>query len=302
MHQAEEYIKNAVGELSRGGYLQDFLRQEKDKAAIAPIAEQVRKFSETMLEPQQIKIIGFAVPIGSLALYGYVQEEYIKNAVGELSRGGYLQDFLRQEKDKAAIAPIAEQVRKFSETMLEPQQIKIIGFAVPIGSLALYGYVQEELSGLRQMLAVGDSESAALMPEKQRVQAEKRPTVFAALTAAEKEDMAQRFTTLSNGVSHLTEQLLAQHVADQLTQRIEAEAAAKAMQESGYLPLHLDETTMGRVVNTAALQLCIDRFNLLFQGIAEPVSQELIKTLLAKHLLPFWQEHGDGILFRMEEA
>ena len=140
------------------------------------------------------------------------------------------------------------------------------------------------------------------MPEKQRVQAEKRPTVFAALTAAEKEDMAQRFTALSNGVSHLTEQLLAQHVADQLTQRIEAEAAAKAMQESGYLPLHLDETTMGRVVNTAALQLCIDRFNLVFQGIAEPVSQELIKTLLAKHLLPFWQEHGDGILFRMEEA
>ena len=229
-------------------------------------------------------------------------EEYIKYAGGELSRGGYLQDFLLQQKVKAAIAPIAEQVRKFSETMLEPQQIKIIGFAVPIGSLALYGYVQEELSGLRQMLAVGDAESAALMPEKQRVQAEKRPTVFAALTAAEKEDMAQRFTALSNGVSHLTEQLLAQHVADQLTQRIEAEAAAKAMQESGYLPLHLDETTMGRVVNTAALQLCIDRFNLVFQGIAEPVSQELIKTLLAKHLLPYWQEHGDGILFSMEDA
>ena len=228
-------------------------------------------------------------------------EAYIEKAVKVLSVDAFLREFLRQEKDKTAIAPVAEQVKHFSETMLEPQQIKIVGFAVPLGSLAFYGYVREELDALRQML---EEENVVLSSFNSLADGRTRGTKAAdpvRLTLAEKEEMQRRFESLDEASSQLSARLLARHAADQLTGRVEAEAAAKAMQEQGYLPLHLDETTMGRVMNTLALQLCIDRFNLLFQGIAEPVSQELIKVLLEKHLLPFWKEYGDGILFRMKE-
>lgn len=209
-------------------------------------------------------------------------EVYARRAIEEIGKKEYLQEFLRKEKDKAAVAEIAEKLRAFSVDRLEPQQIRIRGFAVPIGSLALYQYLTEELKALQGMLAEGKAE-------------------FASLTPAEKNSMEERFHTVFQGAEAMLEELFAAHIADQLEQRVDGAAAVRTLQEDGTLPLHLDEKTMSSIFNTLALQLYIDRFNVLFRGAAESVDQETVKNLLETVFIPFWKENADGILFTMEQ-
>lgn len=208
-------------------------------------------------------------------------EAYARKAVAEVGRKEYLREFLRGERDKDAVADVAAGLKAFSVSRLEPQQIRVKGFAVPVGSLALYQYLREELYALQQMLAEGKAE-------------------FASLEAAEKNSMEERFQAVLQGNESMLEELFARHVADQLEQRVDGAAAARAMREEGVLPLHLDEKTMGSIFNTLALQLYIDRFNVLFQDVAEPVDQELVNRLLETVFIPFWQENADGVLFAMK--
>ena len=75
MHQAEKYIKQIVEEIGRPSYMQEFLKQGKDKKAIEDVAGKLKQFSENMSVLQPIAIKGFMVPSGSLMLFRYLQEE-----------------------------------------------------------------------------------------------------------------------------------------------------------------------------------------------------------------------------------
>ena len=78
-------------------------------------------------------------------------------------------------------------------------------------------------------------------------------------------------------------------------------AAQEAFQQNGYLPLYVDEKTMGIVYNTLTVPLLLDRFNLLFKGVFAPVDQGAVNSLMANVLAPYWKQNARSILFTMEE-
>ena len=62
MHQAEKFVKQIVEQLVQPSYMQDFLKQGKDKQAIEEVAKKLKQFSENMSLLQPIAIKGFMVP------------------------------------------------------------------------------------------------------------------------------------------------------------------------------------------------------------------------------------------------
>ena len=75
MHQAEKYVKRIVEQIVQPSYMQDFLKQGKDRQAIKDVAKMLKQFTENMSLLQPIAIKGFMVPSGSLMLYQYLKEE-----------------------------------------------------------------------------------------------------------------------------------------------------------------------------------------------------------------------------------
>lgn len=63
----------------------------------------------------------------------------------ELSHNGYLNEFMQTKKDQQAVRDVAAALKKLDETLLAPQKIHLKGYSVPLGALALYHYVREEL-------------------------------------------------------------------------------------------------------------------------------------------------------------
>ena len=102
-------------------------------------------------------------------------------------------------------------------------------------------------------------------------------------------------------LKEMTETLLSQHIADQIEQRTDEKAAQEAFQQNGYLPLYVDEKTMGIVYNTLTVQLLLDRFNLLFEGVFAPLDQGTVGSVMANVLTPYWKQNAQSILFTMEE-
>jgi len=209
-------------------------------------------------------------------------EKYIKQVVGELGKPSYMQEFLKQGKDKKAIAQVAEKLKQFSENMSVLQPIVVKGFMVPSGSLMMYHYLTEELDAIEAML-------------------QSKPESKPVLAAEQKEEMRKRVGIVQRRVREMLEDLLPQHIASQIEQRTDEAAARSAFQEHGYLPLYIDEKTMGIVYNTLTVQLLIDRFNLIFEGVFEPMDQQVIQSIMANVLAPYWKEHGQSILFTMED-
>lgn len=253
-------------------------------------------------------------------------EKYVKQIVGEIGRPSYMQEFLKQGKDKKAIEDVAKKLKQFSENMSLLQPIVIKGFMVPSGSLMLYHFLAEELEVIEEMLRQepegATTESAdhnadhnykekkhtrkhAGTNQKERVNAETMQQAAAkaadVLPAEQKEEMRKRVGIVQHRVREMLEDLLPQHIANQIEQRTDEAAARSAFQEHGRLPLYVDEKTMGIVYNTLTMQLLIDRFNLIFEGAFEPVDQGAIQSIMANVLAPYWKEHGQSILFSMEE-
>ena len=251
-------------------------------------------------------------------------EKYIKQVVGEISKPSYMQEFLKQGKDKKAIAQVAEKLRQFSENMSLLQPIVIKGFMVPSGSLMLYHFLSEELEVIEEMLRqeqkVATTEPAnhnVNHKEKKHIQKHtgknqkergnagtmQQAAAKAAdvLPAEQKEEMRKRVGIVQHRVREMLEDLLPQHIANQIEQRTDEIAAQSAFKEHGYLPLYVDEKTMGIVYNTLTMQLLLDRFNLIFEGVFEPLDQGAIQSIMANVLAPYWKEHGQSILFTMEE-
>ena len=193
-----------------------------------------------------------------------------------------MQEFLKQGRDKKAIEDIAKKLKQFSENMSVLQPIAIKGFMVPSGSLMLYHYLAEELDAIEEMLSESAENTANELPAEQR------------------EEMRKRVGIVRHRLKEMTENLLSQHIADQIEQRTDEAAAQEAFQQNGYLPLYVDEKTMGIVYNTLTMQLLLDRFNLLFEGVFAPMDQDTVNTIMANVLAPFWKEHTQSILFTME--
>ena len=123
-----------------------------------------------------------------------------------------------------------------------------------------------------------------------------------AMTAAQKEEMRTRVGIVRHRLLEMMESLLSQHIAEQIEQRTDEKAAQEAFQQNGYLPLYVDEKTMGIVYNTLTVQLLLDRFNLLFEGVFAPVDQETVNSVMANVLAPYWKQNAQSILFTMEEV
>ena len=68
----------------------------------------------------------------------------------------------------------------------------------------------------------------------------------------------------------------------------------------GYLPLYVDEKVMGMVYNTLTMQLLLDRFNLVFEGVFEPMNQDTVTSIMSNVLAPYWKQYGQSILFTLE--
>ena len=231
-------------------------------------------------------------------------EEFVKQIVGEIGRPSYMQEFLKQGKDKKAIEDVAKKLKQFSENMSVLQPIAIKGFMVPSGSLMLFRYLLEELDAMEEML----QEDAALEGER-KTKADRNPGVTSArhkepdaMTAAQKEEMRTRVGIVRHRLLEMMESLLSQHIADQIEQRTDEKAAQEAFQQNGYLPLYVDEKTMGIVYNTLTVQLLLDRFNLLFEGVFAPLDQETVNSVMVNVLAPYWKQHAQSILFTMEET
>ena len=221
-----------------------------------------------------------------------------------------MQEFLKQGKDKKAIEDVAGKLKQFSENMSVLQPIAIKGFMVPSGSLMLFRYLQEELEVMEKMVQEdaaweeerkakancnsGDTSSRRREPEAMTAAPE-------AMTAAQKEEMRTRVGIVRHRLLEMMENLLSQHIADQIEQRTDEKAAQEAFQQNGYLPLYVDEKTMGIVYNTLTVQLLLDRFNLLFEGVFAPVDQETVNSVMANVLAPYWKQNAQSILFTMEE-
>ena len=210
-------------------------------------------------------------------------EEFVKQIVGQIDRPSYMQEFLKQGRDKKAIEDLAKKLKQFSENMSVLQPIAIKGFMVPSGSLMLYHYLAEELDAIEEMLSQSAEKTANELPAEQR------------------EEMRKRVGIIRHRLKEMTENLLSQHIADQIEQRTDEAAAQDAFQQNGYLPLYVDEKTMGIVYNTLTMQLLLDRFNLVFEGVFEPVDQGAIQSIMVNVLAPFWKQHAQSILFTMEE-
>jgi hypothetical protein len=206
-------------------------------------------------------------------------EKYIKQIVEEIGRPSYMQEFLKQGKDKKAIEDVAKKLKQFTENMSVLQPIAIKGFMVPSGSLMLFQYLQEELGAMEEMLQ-DETDS---------------------MTSEQKEEMRKRVGIVKHRLMEMTESLLPQHIADQIEQRTDEKAAQEAFQQNGYLPLYVDERTMGIVYNTLTMQLLLDRFNLIFEGMFAPMDQDTVQSIMANVLAPYWKQHAQSILFTMEE-
>ena len=208
-------------------------------------------------------------------------EKYVKQIVEELGKPSYMQEFLKQGKDKRAVADVAEKLKQFSENMSVLQPIAIKGFMVPSGSLMLYHYLSEELDAIEAML---------------QSEAEDKP----ALPAEHRDEMQKRVGIVRHRLKEMTESLLPQHIADQIEQRTDEKAAQDAFQQNGYLPLYVDEKTMGIVYNTLTMQLLLDRFNLLFEGVFVPMDKDTVNSVMTNVLAPYWKQHAQSILFTMD--
>ena len=206
-------------------------------------------------------------------------EKYVKQIVGQIGKPSYMQEFLKQGKDKKAIEDVAKKLKQFTENMSVLQPIAIKGFMVPSGSLMLFQYLQEELGAMEEMLQ-DETDS---------------------MTAEQKEEMRTRVSIVKHRLMEMTESLLPQHIADQIEQRTDEKAAQEAFQQNGYLPLYVDERTMGIVYNTLTMQLLLDRFNLIFEGMFAPMDQDTVQSIMANVLAPYWKQHAQSILFTMEE-
>ena len=229
-------------------------------------------------------------------------EKYIKQIVEEIGRPSYMQDFLKQGKDKKAVADVAEKLQQFSDHMSLMQPIAIKGFMVPSGSLMLYHYLKEELGVIETMLQQETEEDPTLKTEKRQTGKESLggKSITDDMPTEQKEEMQKRVGIVKHRLTEMTESLLPQHIADQIEQRTDEAAAQSAFQEHGYLPLYVDEKTMGIVYNTLTMQLLLDRFNLIFEGVFAPMDQETVQAVLTNVLAPYWKEHGQSILFSME--
>ena len=208
-------------------------------------------------------------------------EKYVKQIVEELGKPSYMQEFLKQGKDKKAVAEVAGKLKQFSENMSLLQPIVVKGFMVPSGSLMLYHYLAEELDAIEAML---------------QSEQEDRPE----LPADHKEEMQKRVGIIRHRLLEITESLLPQHIADQIEHRTDEKAAQDAFQQNGFLPLYVDDKTMGIVYNTLTMQLLLDRFNLLFEGMFEPMDQEAVSSIMSNVLAPFCKQHAQSILFTLE--
>ncbi len=206
-------------------------------------------------------------------------EKYVKQIVGQIGKPSYMQEFLKQGKDKKAIEDVAKKLKQFTENMSVLQPIAIKGFMVPSGSLMLFQYLQEELGAMEEMLQ-DETDS---------------------MTSEQKEEMRKRVGIVKHRLMEMTESLLPQHIADQIEQRTDEKAAQEAFQQNGYLPLYVDERTMGIVYNTLTMQLLLDRFNLIFEGMFAPMDQDTVQSIMANVLAPYWKQHAQSILFTMEE-
>ena len=225
-------------------------------------------------------------------------EKYIKQIVEELGKSSYMEEFLKQGKDKQAIEEVAKKLKQFSENMSVLQPISVKGFMVPSGSLMLYQYLKEELDAMEAML----KEDMEAMTGEQAAETGVASPNGSFLTAEQKEEMRTRVGIVQHRLLEMTETLLPQHIADQIEQRTDEKAAQEAFRQNGYLPLYVDERAMGIVYNTLAMQLLLDRFNLIFEGVFEPMDQGTVTSIMSNVLAPYWKQHGQSILFTLEEA
>ena len=151
-------------------------------------------------------------------------EKYAKKVVDELSHNGYLNEFMQTKKDQQAVRDVAAALKKLDETLLAPQKIHLKGYSVPLGALALYHYVREELE---------------LM---ERAFEEKSPE-WGDLNETQYAMMEQRFAIVRERQEELLDSLVRRNVADQLEQRVDPAKAYASLRDEGFLPLHLDEIT-----------------------------------------------------------
>ena len=225
-------------------------------------------------------------------------EKFVKQIVEQLVQPSYMQDFLKQGKDKQAIEEVAKKLKQFSENMSLLQPIAVKGFMVPSGSLMLYQYLKEDLDAMEAML----KEDMAAVTGGQAAEKGTVSPDGPDLTAEQKEEMRTRIGIVQHRLLEMTETLLPQHIADQIEQRTDEKAAQEVFRQNGYLPLYLDERAMGIVYNTLTMQLLLDRFNLIFEGVFEPMDQGTVRSIMSNVLAPYWKQHGQSILFTLEEA
>ena len=232
-------------------------------------------------------------------------EIFVKQIVEQIGQSSYMKEFLKKGKNKRAIEDVAKKLNQFSENMSVLQPIAIKGFMVPSGSLMLFRYLQEELDAMEAMLQDDFAEketgrkAGAGKESKTAVAQHKEAN---AMTAEQKEEVRTRIGIVKHRLSEMTESLLSQHIADQIEQRTDEKAAQEAFEQNGYLPLYLDERTMGIVYNTLTMQLLLDRFNLIFESVFEPMDQTAIKSIMSNVLVPYWKQNAQSILFTMEEG
>ena len=225
-------------------------------------------------------------------------EKFVKQIVEQLVQPSYMQDFLKQGKDKQAIEEVAKKLKQFSENMSLLQPIAVKGFMVPSGSLMLYQYLKEDLDAMEAML----KEDMAAVTGGQAAEKGTVSPDGPDLTAEQNEEMRTRIGIVQHRLLEMTETLLPQHIADQIEQRTDEKAAQEAFRQNGYLPLYVDERAMGIVYNTLTMQLLLDRFNLIFEGVFEPMDQGTVRSIMSNVLAPYWKQHGQSILFTLEEA
>jgi len=228
-------------------------------------------------------------------------EKYVKQIAEEIGRPSYMQEFLKQGRDKKAVTEVAEKLKQFTENMSLLQPIAVKGFMVPSGSLMLYHYLLEDLEAIEAVLTLEKPGNPGAGKKKGREPAQSGAEPEN-LSAAQKEELKNRVGIVKHRLNEMTESLLPQHIADQIEQRTDEKAAREAFQEQGFLPLYVDEKTMGIVFNTLTMQLLLDRFNLIFEGVFAPMDQGTVNSIIKNVLAPFWKKHDQSILFSMEEG
>jgi len=208
-------------------------------------------------------------------------ETYAKKAAETAGSDTFLQDFAKDGTDSRAVRPVAIEIKKLAENLFGPMGVKIRGFSVPRGSLALFHYLYSDLERARQAALEDDDLSAAMAGE-------------------EKEEFIRLFDDALERVSEMAPELLRSSTADQLEKRTDSKAAMEASGTLGHIPLYLDEKTMGQVINTLSVQLFLDRFNLVFKGL-DPVGEEDLKNIVPRYFAPLWKKHAENILFVLNE-